>query len=382
MASGKKAKSKKRAGKKEVRRRKHCSLPKTLDKPLPPGLSANRARAIVLNAKKWANGTQLRYYFFEQGKPGLFEHEDGTTEWIDFSANEAEMNVVRKAFDEWHSIGIGLDFLEVFNREEAEIRIGFLQGDGSWSYVGRDLLDPDIASPNLRTMNFGWRLDRSDYGYDTALHEIGHSLGLKHEHQNPNAGIVWDEPAVIEHFWLSDGWSESDTRHNILNKVAPYKVSGSNWDPNSIMHYEFEAGLILVPQKYQTNALIPDYGLSSRDKTWIKSFYPPMSAADYRELDVNVSQRLEVLPGEQANFTFRPEDTKNHTLQLFGEGDCVMVLFENEGANGMRYRAGEDDAGLDTNGSIRYRFQRGREYVIRVRLNYAARPDNISLMIW
>ena len=30
---------------------------------------------------------------------------------------------------------------------------------------------------------------------DTALHGIGHTLGLPHEHQNPNAGIVWD----VEH---------------------------------------------------------------------------------------------------------------------------------------------------------------------------------------
>jgi hypothetical protein len=31
---------------------------------------------------------------------------------------------------------------------------------------------------------------------DTALHGIGHTLGLPHEHQNPNAGIVWDEKTV------------------------------------------------------------------------------------------------------------------------------------------------------------------------------------------
>jgi len=45
-------------------------------------------------------------------------------------------------------------------------------------------------------MNFGEPLVGSPRGFDTALHEIGHTLGLKHEHQNPYAGIVWDEEEV------------------------------------------------------------------------------------------------------------------------------------------------------------------------------------------
>jgi len=49
------------------------------------------------------------------------------------------------------------------------------------------------SSPDERSMNFGW--DISDE-VDTAIHEIGHTLGAPHEHQNPNAGIVWDEEAV------------------------------------------------------------------------------------------------------------------------------------------------------------------------------------------
>jgi len=34
------------------------------------------------------------------------------------------------------------------------------------------------------------------FGLDTAVHEIGHSLGFPHEYQNPKAGIVWNEEAV------------------------------------------------------------------------------------------------------------------------------------------------------------------------------------------
>jgi hypothetical protein len=59
-------------------------------------------------------------------------------------------------------------------------------------------------------MNF----DNADnWGIDTAIHEIGHTLGLPQEHQNPNAGIVWDEPAVIADLGGSPNfWSEAKTR--------------------------------------------------------------------------------------------------------------------------------------------------------------------------
>jgi len=80
----------------------------------------------------------------------------------------------------------------VFVPAEAELRIGFMPGDGSWSYLGRDCL---LVPQGERTMNFGWDL-RTSYGRSTARHEIGHALGMPHEHQNPHAGIIWDTEAV------------------------------------------------------------------------------------------------------------------------------------------------------------------------------------------
>ena len=126
---------------------------------------------------------------------------------------------------------------------DAEIRIGFLQGDGAWSYVGRDVID--IPGQHERTMNFGWDLKRDPRGVDTPVHEIGHTLGFPHEHQNPFAGIVWDESAVYRFFAGSPNfWSRQKTFHNVLRKLPERSVEGSKWDPNSIMHYPFDAGLI------------------------------------------------------------------------------------------------------------------------------------------
>lgn len=83
------------------------------------------------------------------------------------------------------------------------------------------------------------------------MHEIGHTLGFSHEHQNPKAGITWNEPAVIQSLaGPPNFWDEARTRHNILNKISG-PVIGSDWDPASVMHYPFEAGLILEPASHR-----------------------------------------------------------------------------------------------------------------------------------
>lgn len=118
--------------------------------------------------------------------------------------------------------------------------IVFDHTDGSWSYVGRQVLDRPVTE---RTMNFGWRLAGWSYGFDTALHEIGHTLGLPHEHQSPNAGIVWDEEVVFAYFAdPPSNWLPAKTHHNILRKLSPNLVHGSAWNRNSITRNPLRAG--------------------------------------------------------------------------------------------------------------------------------------------
>lgn len=163
-----------------------------------------------------------------------------------WKGSAAEVSIVRSAFNTWKAIGIGLEFQEMTDPDEAEIRIGFLRGDGAWSYVGREILT--IPSTD-RTMNFGWDIS-SDF--DTALHEIGHTLGLHHEHQNPNAGIEWNEENVYRDLAQPpNSWSRATTHHNILKKLNPAEVDGSNWDPNSIMEYNLAPGWVKSQSNFQ-----------------------------------------------------------------------------------------------------------------------------------
>ena len=270
--------------------------------PKPPKIakdvSPDRARLIRQTANRWLNGTTLRYWFFD--KPA---------KW---TAPKREMDVVRAAFKAWKALGIGLDFIEVKKQDEADIRIAFEQGDGSWSYLGTDIR---TRRSDPRTMNFGWSLvEDPQEGMDTAIHEIGHTLAFPHEHQNPFAGIAWDEEAVYRSLAAPpNSWSRQTTFHNIIRKIEPDTVKGSNWDPDSVMHYPFEAGLILKPAKY-SKGLSPAGGLSPHDREWVQTLYPPLKAADAIPLNAVIF----VDPDPKVT-TRKVEELKNQWLKVTGQ---------------------------------------------------------------
>ncbi len=342
----------------------NCSLPQVKPRVFAPSVSPERVRLIQMVEKKWVNGTKLRYYFFENGS---------------FSAGNEQKDIVRQGFEVWKNQGIGLKFEEVSDISEAEIRIGFLQGDGAWSYLGRDVID--IPGQGERTMNFGWDLRTDSRGVDVPVHEIGHTLGFPHEHQNPFAGIVWNEEAVYRYFGGSpNNWDRETTYYNVLRKLTTGEVQGSEWDSNSIMHYGFAAGLINQPEQYR-HGLNPAGGLSERDIQQVRLFYPPITESSYVELKPFRSEVLSIVPPEQKNFVINPPATRDYTIQTFGKSDTVMVLFEDLNGD-LKYIDGDDDSGTDLNSQIKVRLYQGKRYVLRIRLYFNSVAGETSVMVW
>ena len=325
---------------------------------LSPSISFDRQRAIVLTRAKWANGTTLRYCFV--------------------GGAEAQRAVVRSAFQEWKSRKIGLSFSEVRQPAEAEVRIGFEDGDGSWSYLGRDVLG---ISTTERTMNFGWDLT-DGYGRTTALHEIGHTLGLPHEHQNPNAGIVWDEEAVYAFLGgPPNSWDRDTTFHNVLRKLDLREVDGSDWDPASVMEYDFPPGLVLQPQQYRDAGIRPPGTISSVDEQEVLKWYPALEPEGPPLLTAFTSVPLSLRAGQQADFRIEPGASRRYSVGTFGAADVVIVLFEDVRGE-LRYVAGDDDSGEDRNALLRVKLFRGRTYVLRVRLYSAWESGETAVMHW
>ena len=226
-------------------------------------------------------------------------------------------------------------------------------------------------------------LDGADqWDIDTAIHEIGHTLGFPHEHQNPNAGIVWDEEKVYEALAKPPNeWPRETTYHNIIRKINPETVDGSGWDKDSIMHYPFEAGLIISPDIYQTQPLRPAAGLSAKDVKMVKIFYPPLGTKQPKKLIPFKSESLRLGAAEHAHFRFIPEATRKYQFQTFGESDTVMVLFEMVDGEQL-FRAGDDDSGEDRNARVSEKLFAGREYILRLRLYWAFSEGDTALMAW
>lgn len=342
-----------------------CSLPEVHDRDLSHITDGNRLRLISLMDKMWVNGTVLTYFFFK-----------APARWR--GGNKQEQ-AVKKAFDTWKQLGIGLTFTEVNDPDDAIIKISFDQSDGSWSYVGRDCIKYAKA-PEQQTTNFGWDLTTA-YGRDTALHELGHVLGFPHEHQNPRAGIVWDDEKVYANLGAPpNNWSRERTHWNIIRKIPASTVDGSDWDKNSIMHYQFAAGLIKEPAEFRNAPLIPDSGLSEVDIKTVRELYPPQEER-LPELRVFESQRFTIAAGEQIDFIIKPSFSRKYTLQTFGQMDTVMVLFElRDGVEEII--DGDDDSGQNYNAKIRSRLHRGREYIVRTRLYFAQLQGHGSIMVY
>jgi hypothetical protein len=346
--------------------RQYCTMREPALRSFASGVSSSRQRAIIVNDRKWVNGTTLHYAFFEN-QP-RFAH---------LAATEAQKKVFRDGVKAWVDLGIGLKFEEVKSRSEAEMRIAFQKNDGHWSYIGRDVLNQGVDDATLN-------LDPTagNFNGETAAHEIGHSMGLPHEHQNPKAGIVWNEEAVYTALAQPPNrWSRETTFHNIIRKIEADSVQGSNWDKDSVMHYQFEAGLIDAPKEYKTQPLVPAGGLSSRDRDWIRTFYPPLSASMEPELPLLTTKVIDVPPGGQINAVLKPKATRYYNIQTFGRSDVVAVLFERTTSDDL-YITADDDSGEDRNALIRQRLLSGRTYILRIRLYHANVSGETAVMWW
>ena len=216
---------------------------------LMPGDAEGKSKAALLDGFKWQSGTQVKVTFME-GDPALQAR-------------------VRAVAEEWTGPGMANLSLRFVDQGDADIRIAFQQGDGSWSYLGT--VCQQIPAPEP-TMNYGWLQPDSpdDELRRVVLHEFGHALGLIHEHQNPNRPIAWNRAAVkADLSGPPNNWDDEAIENNMFRRYEPEALSSTPTDPLSIMMYP-------IPAAWTTDGFSADLNgeLSDTDKNFIRSAYP------------------------------------------------------------------------------------------------------------
>jgi hypothetical protein len=211
-------------------------------------------------------------------------------------------------------------------------------------------------------MNLGWQ----DEG--VVLHEFGHTLGLIHEHQNPEGGIQWNRDNVIRDLSGSPNfWDLATIEHNMFEKYNRELINGTALDNRSIMLYA-------IPKHWTTDGFQsePNEVLSDKDKEFIGSLqgYPkataPVTAGPIELIvaELTPTQAAIGVAGEEDLFKFNAPKAGRYTIETMGNTDVIMSLF---GPNSQTLQIGQDDdSGEGSNARITADLERGT-YFVQVR---------------
>lgn len=213
----------------------------------PTAFNKAETRAAIPTATKWNPGDPITIRFLSGAKELQDRVRSVALEWL----NVANLN------------------FQFVKDAPSDVRIAFMAGSGSWSYIGTNCRSIDDPDP---TMNYGWLTPTTD---DTelrrvVLHEFGHAIGLIHEHQNPDGGIKWNKPAVIHDLGgPPNNWDAATIETNMFQIYSKESLISTSVDPKSIMMYPIPKAWTLDGFSAGLNSEISDM-----DRTLVKSVYP------------------------------------------------------------------------------------------------------------
>lgn len=143
------------------------------------------------------------------------------------------------------------------------------EDSGYWSYLGIDILSIQSNKPTMCLQGFTMSTPLSEWNR-ALVHETGHTLGCPHEHLRPALIERLDVQKTIRYFSMTQGWSESTTRSNVLTPLDERSITGTTTaEQDSIMCYQLPGTI--------TKDGLPIVGgtkLTVKDREFIGKIYP------------------------------------------------------------------------------------------------------------
>lgn len=164
-----------------------------------------------------------------------------------------------------------------------------VRGDGYWSYLGPQILTIPGNQPTMSLQDFDKGMPDSEWRR-VVRHEVGHTLGLLHEHMLPEIISLLNPEAVIADFMATQGWSRQMIVEQILTPPAPGTYRVSKPSVNSIMCYQFSG------RDTRTGQPIPGgLDITPDDGAFVGSLYPKASGLVPMTYDDILARIVDVL---------------------------------------------------------------------------------------
>ena len=213
-----------------------------------PEFKPTHLELSVLVAKRWASsGVRLTVAFLDTTDLALQKH-------------------ILEHMNAWSKFA-NVKFVPA--KTDPQVRIARTPNDGYWSYVGTDILHIPANEPTMNLEAFTLKTPESEY-HRVVRHETGHTLGFPHEHMRRELVQRIDSKKAITYFKLTQGWSASEVRAQVLTPLEESSLLGTpHADENSIMCYQLP-GQITKDGK----PIIGGVDIDATDKAFAASVYP------------------------------------------------------------------------------------------------------------